>query len=89
MRPFISYAMKAMGDYNKTVSSKTDRQQMIFVQVLTMIVPLPFKFRKEKFLRKFYPNEASRRCREAHEAQKQKWSDKGDKTPETARGKTD
>ena len=27
MRPFISYAMKDMSDYNKTVSSKTVRQQ--------------------------------------------------------------
>ena len=27
MRPFISYAMKGMSDYNKTVSSKIGRQQ--------------------------------------------------------------
>ena len=27
MRPFISYAMKDMSDYNKTVSSKIGRQQ--------------------------------------------------------------
>ena len=27
MRPFISYAMKDMSDYNKTVSSKMGRQQ--------------------------------------------------------------
>ena len=27
MRPFISYAMKDMSDYNRTVSSKIGRQQ--------------------------------------------------------------
>ena len=52
MRPFISYAMKDMSDYDKTVSSKIRRQQgndirtspfndtIIPIQILIRKIPL-------------------------------------------------
>ena len=49
MRPFISYAMKDMSDYNKTVSGKTGRQQGNDIRTSPFndsIIPIQISIRK-------------------------------------------
>ena len=52
MRPFISYAMKDMSDYNKTVSSKIGRQQGNDIRTSPFndtIIPIQISIRKIPF----------------------------------------
>ena len=49
MRPFISYAMKGMSDYNKTVSSKIGRQPGNDIRTSPIndtIIPIQISIRK-------------------------------------------